>query len=248
VIDRSYLGLDLSLNMSTNKNKLISLGGTPEQIGTTTRVVEGYPLFGFWAQPINGWNDKNGDGIITYDDDESLNELFVGDDVVFRGYTQPRYTATLSTGLDLLDRRLRLTTLWDYRGGHLHYNNTERIRCTSRQNCNGLMNPNASFEEQAMVAATREHPSRTLDGFFQDGDFLKLREVTAAFSLPNNWAAMMKARSAQLVFTARQLAVWTDYRGVDPETEYNGTASDAPSEFQTLGPPSYFILRVNLGF
>ncbi|HET6680797.1 MAG TPA: SusC/RagA family TonB-linked outer membrane protein [Gemmatimonadaceae bacterium] len=248
VIDRSYLGLDLSLNLSTNKNKLISLGDTPPQIGTTTRVVEGYPLFGFWAQPINGWEDKNGDGIITYNDDESLNELFVGDDVVFRGYTQPRYTATLSTGLDLLDRRLRLTTLWDYRGGHLHYNNTERIRCTSRQNCNGLMNPNASFEEQAMVAATREHPSRTLDGFFQDGDFLKLREVTAAFSLPNNWASMMKARSAQLVFTARQLAVWTDYRGVDPETEFNGTASDAPSEFQTLGPPSYFILRVNLGF
>ena len=249
LVDRSWLGVDLSLNMSTNKNKLISLGGTPPQIGTTTRVVEGYPLFGFWARPINGWDDKNGDGIITYDADPSLNELFVGDSSEFRGYTQPRHTATLSTGFDLLNRRLRLTTLWDYRGGHLHYNNTERIRCTSRQNCNGLMNPNASFEEQAMVAATREHPARTLDGFFQDGDFLKLREVSASYSLPNNWAAMMKARSAQLVFTARQLAVWTKYRGVDPETEFNvTTSSDAPSEFQTLGVPSYFIVRVNLGF
>ena len=51
------------------------LGGTPEQIGTTTRVVEGYPLFGWWARPITGWQDKNSDGILTYDDDASANEL-----------------------------------------------------------------------------------------------------------------------------------------------------------------------------
>ncbi len=248
LVDTRAIGIDVVVNASTNANKLLSLGGTPPQIGTTTRVVEGYPLFGFWARPITGWEDKNGDGLLTYNSDPALNEVFVGDSVVFRGYTQPRNTLTLTTGIDLFNRRLRIQSLLDSRGGALHYNNTERIRCVSRQNCNGLMNPNASFEEQAMVVATRDHPSRTLDGFFQPGAFTRLREVNAQFTLPTSWANRLAgSRGVTLVFSARNIAFWTKYRGIDPESEFNATTgSDAPSEFQTVAPPSYFIFRVNI--
>ncbi|MGQ0540092.1 MAG: SusC/RagA family TonB-linked outer membrane protein [Gemmatimonadaceae bacterium] len=250
LLDREAFAIDITLNGSTNANKLISLGGTPPQIGTTIRVVEGFPLFGFWAQPITGWQDKNGDGLLTYHADPNLNEVFVGDSVVFRGYTTPRHVATLTTGFDLFKRRLRLQTMFDYRGGNLHYNNTERIRCVSRQNCAGLMDPNASFDNQAMVVANRDHPSRTLDGFFQPGEFVRLRELSAVYNLsPSLAARLFRARSASIVATARNLKFWTDYRGVDPETEFNvTTGSDAPSEFQTLGPPTFWVLRFNLGF
>jgi hypothetical protein len=120
----------------------------------------------------------------------------------------------------------------------------------SRQNCNGLMNPSASFEEQAMVVATRDDPSKTLDGFFQPGAFVKLRELSATFTAPERWAARLgNARSVSFTASARNLATWTNYRGVDPENDY--TASDAtntPSDFQTVGPASYFIFRLNVGF
>jgi hypothetical protein len=43
--------------------------------------------------------------------------------------------------------------------------------------------------------------------------------------------------------------VWTDYRGVDPETDrLAGESNDRPDEFQTFGPTSSLIFRVNLGF
>lgn len=248
VVDTRPIGIDLTLNASTNANKLLSLGGTPPQLGVTTRVIEGYPLFGFWARPITGWEDKNGDGLLAYNADANLNEVFVGDSVVFRGYTQPRHLMTLTSGFDLFNRRLRIQTMLDYRGGHRWYNNTERIRCVSRQNCNGLMNPKASFEEQAMVVATRDHPSRTLDGFFQPGAFTRLREITAQYNLPASWAARLAgSRSVGLVFSARNVGLWTKYRGVDPESDFVATTgSDVPSEFQTIAPPSYFIVRVNI--
>lgn len=248
VVDTRAVGIDLTLNASTNANKLLSLGGTPPQLNVTTRVLEGYPLFGFWARPITGWEDKNGDGLLAYNADASLNEVFVGDSVVFRGYTQPRHLFTLSSGFDFFNRRLRIQTMLDYRGGHRWYNNTERIRCVSRQNCNGLMNPKASFEEQAMVVATRDHPSRTLDGFFQPGAFTRLREVTAQYTLPASWAARLAgSRSVGIVFSARNLGLWTKYRGVDPESDFvSTTGSDTPSEFQTIAPPSYFVFRVNI--
>jgi len=221
----------------------------PPQIGVTSRAVEGYPLFGLWARAITGYEDKNGDGILTYNADDNLNEVFVADSVSFRGYSQPRHIVTFTNGLDLFNRRLRLQTMFDYRGGHLWYNNTERIRCVSRQNCNGLQNPESSFEEQAMVVATRNHPSRTLDGFFQDGDFVRLREITLQYSLsPDLAQRLFRSRGVSLVLTGRNVGVWTDYRGVDPENSYNiTTGSDAAGgDFQTLGIPSYYILRVNV--
>ena len=70
-----------------------------------------------------------------------------------------------------------------------------------------------------MVVATRDHPSKTLDGFYQDGDFVKLREASLRFALPNRWANLAKARSADFIFSGRNLGTWSKYRGIDPENK-----------------------------
>lgn len=249
LLDRKWLGLDMTLSGSTNANVVKSLGDTPAQIGVTTRVVEGYPINGFWARPITGWDDKNKDGILTYNADPALNEVFVGDSSIFRGYNQPRYTLTATNGFDLFNKRLRVQSLVDYRGGSLHYNNTERIRCVSRRNCNGLVNPNASFVEQAMVVATVNNPAKTLDGFLQPGAFVRLREISATYNVEPRLAHMLRANSASLTFSARNLGFKSNYRGTDPETDRLASVdSDSPDDFQTIAPPSYFVFRLNLRY
>ena len=255
VVDRPGIGFDFAVTGAINDNKLVSLGDVPAQIGTTTRAQAGYPLFGFWARPITSYQDKNGDGIFTYNADPSKNEVFVGDSSIFRGYSSPRWTATVAPGFELFGRRLRIASLFDYKGGFLHYNNTERIRCVSRQNCNGLMNTSASPEEQAMVVATLENPAKTLDGFFQKGDFVRWRELSATYTLPERLSSrVLRTRSASLNFAARNLHLWTAYRGLDPEIdrqagETSTSGANGPGdEFQTLGIPTYFTLRLNLGF
>jgi hypothetical protein len=249
VLDSRTIGWDLTVSYSTNSNKLVSLGGTPPQIGTNTQVQEGYPLFGFWENKILGWRDKNGDGLLTYFSDTARNEVFVDSIDTFIGYTQPRYLGTLTSGIDFLNRRLRLQTLFDYRGGHRWYNNTERIRCT-RPNCGGRMNPDASFEDQAMVIAALEHPARTNAGYFQDGEYVRFRELSLQYTFSEAIAQkIFRGRSANLVASARNLKLWTGYRGTDPESDFTATTdSDVPSEFQTLGPPSSFIIRLNVVF
>ncbi len=250
LVDREAFGWDINLAGAANDNKVVSLGNTEPQIGVTTRIVAGFPIGGLWARPITGWEDKNGDGLLTYFPDDR-NEVFVGDSVVFRGYSTPPYTATLASGFDLFNRKLRLQTMWDYRGGNKWYNNTERIRCT-RPNCSGRLNPNASFEDQAMNIAANEIAvsDRTLDGYFQPGGFVRLREASAQYSFsPELARRLTRASSLSIVLTGRNLGLWTKYRGTDPESGFNtSSSSDAPSEFQTIGPPSYFVFRVNLGY
>jgi outer membrane receptor protein involved in Fe transport len=250
LLDRASFGWDMTVTYSVNDNVVKSLGGTPEQKGTTNWITEGYPIRGFWENPILGYEDKNGDGLITYwgGADSAKNEIFVGDEDVFLGYNQPRFIGSLSTGFDFLNRRLRVQSLFDYRGGHKWYNNTERIRCT-RPNCAGRMNPDASLEEMATTTAALEHPARTNAGYFQDGEFLRWREVSAQYTLSEGLAArIFRSRSANVVASMRNVKLWTAYRGVDPEVDFTGAEGDSPAEFQTLGPPTYFTFRFNLIF
>ena len=250
VFDRASFGWDITVSYSTNDNEVVSLGGTPEQKGTTNWIIQGYPIRGFWENPILGYEDKNGDGLITYwgGADSAKNEIFVGAEDVFLGYNQPRFIGSLSTGFDLLNRRLRIQSLFDYRGGHKWYNNTERIRCT-RPNCGGRMNPDATLEEKAATTAALEHTARTNAGYFQDGEFVRWRELSAQYNLSEATASrFFRARSANVVASMRNVKLWTAYRGVDPEADFTGAAGDSPSEFQTLGPPTYFTIRFNFIF
>jgi hypothetical protein len=112
-----------------------------------------------------------------------------------------------------------------------------------------LNNPNASLQEQAMVVAMLNDPSHTLDGFLQPGAFVKWRELSATLQLPEALATRVRARNANLVFSARNLKTWTNYRGTDPESDFGvGEGGDSPSEFQTFAQPTYFVFRLNFGF
>lgn len=243
------LGWDINLSGSANDNKVVSLGNNPPQVGTTSRIVAGYPISGLWARPITGWDDKNGDGLLTYFADAARNEVFVADSAIFRGYAAPRYSVTLGSGWDLFSRKLRISTMFDYRSGNKWYNNTERIRCT-RPNCAGRLDLKADFIDQATNIAANEHPARTLDGFFQPGAFVRLREMSVQYTVaPALASKLMRAKSLNVVLTGRNLFLSTKYRGTDPESGFNTTSgTEAPNEFQTVGPPSYFIFRVNVGY
>jgi outer membrane receptor protein involved in Fe transport len=249
ILQGEKLGWDVNLAGSANDNKVVSLGDNPPQVGTTSRTVAGYPISGLWARPITGYQDKNGDGLLTYFADATKNEVFVGDSAIFRGYATPRYMVTLGSGIDLFSRKLRISTMLDYRGGNKWYNNTERIRCT-RPNCAGRLDLKADFIDQATNIAANEHPARTLDGFFQPGAFVRLREMSVQYTVaPALAQKLTRARSLNVVLTGRNLWLKTKYRGTDPESGFNTTSgTEAPNEFQTVGPPSYFIFRVNVGY
>jgi TonB-linked SusC/RagA family outer membrane protein len=242
----SNLGWDLTINGSLNSNELVSLGGVPPIIGSTQSQKPGYPLYGWWSRALTGFEDKNGNGIIEYNANAALSEITVTDTNVFLGQPLPKRELAISNSWDLFQRKLRIQALVDYKGGHLVYNNTERIRCASRFNCSGLLNPESSLFEQARTVMVREHPSRSVAGFFEKGDFWRFREVSLSYSPSTDFAGrIFRAKSATLSAAMRNVGIlWTKYTGVDPEAF--GTTGDAPSEFQAFGPPTYFSFRLNL--
>ncbi|MDP9348648.1 MAG: SusC/RagA family TonB-linked outer membrane protein [Gemmatimonadota bacterium] len=242
LVQGSAFGWDVTLNGSTNSNRLVSLGGVPPIIGTTIQQREGFPLNGWWSRRLESFDDVDKNGIIT------RTEIVVSDTAEFHGYSLPRHEVALTNGFDFWQRRIRLAAMVDYKGGHLIYNNSERIRCASRNNCQSLIDRNASPFEQARTVMVREHPSRSVAGFFEKGDFVRLRELALTFSPDAGWAGrLLGTRSVTATLAARNLGIlWTEYTGVDPEAF--GTTGDAPSSFQAFAPPTYLTFRLNLGF
>jgi TonB-linked SusC/RagA family outer membrane protein len=248
IIKRDGLGWDMTMNGSINENKLVSLNGLPNIVlSSTLQDREGYPLNGWWSRKLVSYADKNGNGIIQYNADPALSEITVTDTNVFLGNPLPKYDVVMTQAVEFWKRRLRLSAQLDYKGGFKIYNNTERIRCASRNNCRALFDKTAPFDEQARTIMVREHPSRSVAGFIEPGDFIRFRELSLNANLPETWARYARSKSLQATFAVRNLGVlWTKYSGLDPEAF--GTTGDAPSSFQAFGPPTYVTFRFTFGF
>lgn len=231
---------DVTLNGSYNDNELKDLGGVPPIIGTTISQKEGFPLNSYWLRPYT-YSDANGNNII------EPSEIVVADTAVFIGPNLPTTEFSLNSGFDFFNRKLRITAGFDYKGGHYQLNGTERIRCESRLNCRGYVDPSASLEEQARVVALRETAARTQFGFVESSSFVRFRELSATLELPAGIAQRMRAQRVFLTAAGRNLYVWSDYSGIDPEAGYFG-GGDIQTDFQTQAPPTYYTVRANFIF
>lgn len=243
VIDTRSFAWDVALSGSVYDNKLIELGEGVEPIifgFGLQRHAEGYPLGGYWARPITGFADANGNGII------ETGEVTVGDDAVFRGRALPNKEASLNSAVTLFDGLVRVGTQFDYRGGHYLDNAIESFRCTPVLNCRGLVDRTAPLEEQAKAQALLTEATEW--GYYEPAWFIKMRELSLTFFAPDAWARRFRASRLSLTLAGRNLWTITDYSGVDPEVNAFAQDNFATSDFESQPQVRYWTARLNIGF
>jgi hypothetical protein len=257
-LDQRSLKIDLNVAGSINHNKLLNLGTDPTGKaippivfnGATQRHTERFPLGAYFNQHYT-YADKNGDGII------QRNEITLGDTATAAEYIGPAFpTRELSvTPTVTLFQNLRLSTLFNYQGGFYVFNQTQEFRCTSSafRNCYEANVPTAPLERQAAAIAFTAYGTNY--GYIQKGDFLKLREASATYTLPARWVGRTGATSASITFAGHNLQTWTKYKGFDPEiNSLQFTNSNTAgygfnvSDFLTQPPYRTWTLRLDLGF
>ena len=243
LIDSRSVAWDLALSGSVYDNQLVELGEGVEPIifgFGLQRHEEGYPLGGYWARPILGFEDANANGII------EAGEVTVADDAVFRGRALPNKEASLNSALTLFDGRVRVGTQFDYRGGHYLDNAIESFRCTPVLNCRGLVDRTAPLEEQARAQAVLNEATEW--GYYEPAWFIKLRELSLTFFAPDSWARRFRASRLSLTLAGRNLWTITDYSGVDPEVNAFAQDNFATSDFESQPQVQYWTARLNIGF
>jgi TonB-linked SusC/RagA family outer membrane protein len=86
--------------------------------------------------------------------------------------------------------------------------------------------------------------------YVEDASFLKLREVTLTYNLPERWVTRLPAvKTARLSVSGRNLLTFTNYSGLDPEVSNFGNQAIARNIDVAPFPPSRsFWTSIDVGF
>lgn len=86
--------------------------------------------------------------------------------------------------------------------------------------------------------------------YIEDATFLKLREITLTYQLPDAWVAQIpKVKNARLSFSARNVFTLTGYTGLDPEVSNFGNQAITRNIDVAPFPPSRsFWTSIDVGF
>jgi len=252
IIDRRAFAWDVTVSGSHNTNKILKIFGANgycsstittacDSVGTgTTRNIKGNSINARYYIPFT-FADANNDHII------ADNEVTVGTAFEHYGYSQPRDLLGIQNGFEFFNRKLRISTLLDYKGGFTLFNSTTQFYCQQTNFCYDVANQEADLADQARNVAQRFVPgTKTQAGYLENGQFWRLREVSGTYTLPNRVAAKLRARDLSLTASARNVHVWTAYKGIDPESGYGN--GDVQNDFSTTSPAKYFIVRLNLHY
>jgi hypothetical protein len=67
--------------------------------------------------------------------------------------------------------------------------------------------------------------------FIEDAGFVKLRDVSLSFTVEGRWLGKIGFNTLSVTVSGRNLATWTDYTGVDPESNLTGQTTGRGLEY-----------------
>ena len=253
-VDATPLQLDAltwnsRLTVATNRNRLVDFGvnrvsesPSGQAYGVVQQHREGYPLGGYWAPlPL-----RNPDG-----SPQVVSGAVVLDTAKYLGPSAPTREIGFSNTITFF-RNFRLYGLLDYKGGHKLFNLKERNRCqTANDNCAVVNNPRARFPQTAQDTLLNKELLvwRSVPGaFIEDADFIKLREISLSYSMPQALIQRLGPSSATFTIAGRNLGLWSDYSGFDPEVSSYGGRNFVRVDAYAPPMTRRFVGTVNLTF
>jgi len=242
LVERPDLAWSVGLAAWGNRNRVAMSGLVSAFVfsgggGLFQTAETGLPLGSYTGNPIIRYADVNGDGLV------SPTDVQVATERAFLGTPFPTQGASLSSALTLR-RRFRIAGLLEYRGGNNLLNGTEQVRCI-RGTCRASSDPSTPLADQVPLAAWA---AGTSAGWVESASFLKLRELSVAFTAPATWAGRLGAAGMTFTLAGRNLLTLTSYKGLDPEVNAHGTEGAVFEDLFTQPLPRYWTARLDLTY
>lgn len=239
---------NVSANFSYNKNKLVELyNGVQEYVNSTTGIkyVVGHPVSEFYLNRYAGVNPANGDALWYTKDGEITTEYKESDKVMTgKTYDAPWAggfgTALSWKGLTLSAQFSWMADKWvvnndrffeESNGLYTAYNQSKRLLYDRWKNPGDITDiPRHGVTPQLD------------DRFLENASFLRLKNLTLAYNLPQLWLRKSNFfTSARVYLQGQNLLTFTGFSGLDPEVASNVYQAQYPASRQ-------FTLGVELSF
>ena len=224
------------LNISSNKNKIKELLGSGDLvssnlfIGRSVGAIYNYKTDGLWqigetppagyAVGSNKLVDVNNDGSIT------------SDDRVFLGRTEPAYRFSIGNTFTFKQFSLFafINSVQGGKNGYLGFNNPWSD-LGIQQGDNAIRNnwfrevdywtpanPDAEYRITGSVPAIDP-------GIYKNRSFVRLQDVSLSYDISPAIASKMGIKGCRVYVSGKNLAIWTKWKGWDPESIQSGSYS-----------------------
>lgn len=238
----------LNANASYNKNKLLELyNGVQEyEVSTTaTKLVVGHSVSEFYINRYAGVNPANGDALWYTKDGEITNE-FSEEDKVMTGKTfdapwQGGFGTSLSwKGISLAAQFSWVADRWMFNNDR-YFEESNGLYAAYNQSNRLLYD---RWKQPGDITDIPRHgvTPQFDDRFLENASFLRLKNVTLTYSLPQQLLSKSKFfSSARVYLQGQNLLTFTGFTGLDPESSSNVYKAQYPMSRQ-------FTLGVELSF
>jgi hypothetical protein len=221
VLRRENLQWEITASVAHVKDEIKNLGLTAGPIAVSGLYNRaGYAINSWFAKKIVSADRDPATNLATNvmcDDGAGAAVACASAPFLFMGRTTPTYTGAISNAVTIR-KRLRLYALIDYQGGNLLFNTNDHLRCTGGFG-GRLCEQNYYPERFSPVLLAQTAGSAFAQGLIQeylgDASYVKLREVSATYTLPQRWIGTLDFASVGVI--ARELKTWTDFKGLDPD-------------------------------
>jgi len=207
VVRSRQVSLDLNATYAFNTNKLLSRGSAPEVQNWFGSLVVGYPLDASFGQTVASFADTahgGADGVL-----ESQEVTLTP--TRFLGVLTPPKIYTYNPVVSLLDGYVRISTLIDRQTGGVQLD-----RLAAGCGGNGLCI--APFLVSTPLAEQAKFVSGNAGDFIIPSDFTRWRELSLTLEVPQRLRERVWLSRAAMSIDVRNLALWTHYKGPDPES------------------------------
>ncbi|MGM0464528.1 MAG: SusC/RagA family TonB-linked outer membrane protein [Bacteroidota bacterium] len=248
-------------NISFNRNKVLDVNGPEISPNGLNYVMEGQPI-GVWKmRKYAGVDPDNGDALYYLEEgsDETTSNYNLATPMVV-GSPNPDFTGGLSNHFEY--KGFDLDVLLSFVYGNLIYNggggyqsaNAEWFDNQTVDQMDRWQEPGDITDvPQARFGYT--NGSRDSDRYLSDGSYMRVRNVTLGYNLPDNLLTRLNMSSARVFIGVQNLYTLTNYEGWDPEVNYLGTGRSTQSQniiqgydFYTAPQARTYSVGINLTF
>ncbi|MPQ47479.1 SusC/RagA family TonB-linked outer membrane protein [Marinifilum sp. N1E240] len=259
---------DLDFNIGFNKNEIKEMYNGQSQITGKKNYTEGHDMNEWFMREWAGvdqatgapmWYIHNEDGTkeTTTDYASATRELldkssapdFFGGFSTSLSYKNVNLSANFGYAYgNYIYHSARET--FDSDGGYPTFNNMKMYDGWSRWE-----KPGDKATHPKAIEGGNNQAYKPSSRYLEDGSYLKLRNVTLSYNLPESVLTKMKLKSVKFFVTGENLWTLTDFSGTDPEVAVIGDTNDYASRYYSEGtagalyPMSRkFLFGVNIQF
>jgi TonB-linked SusC/RagA family outer membrane protein len=238
------LNYNIGFNISTYNNEVTSLGsGEPISGGTyyggnATRTEVGESIGYFYGhktaglfqsqneidnyviQGSDGNNDALQPGDLKFVDVDG-NGVINSEDRTYLGSPIPDFSYGINGGLDY--KGIEFSFFFQGSEGNEIFNGmkTHLYQFDETNKHKDMLNSwtpeNTNTNMPRLDANDKNDTNRASDRFVEDGSYIRLKNVTLGYNLPDSWLSSIGLASLKVYFSGQNLWTKTDYSGADPE-------------------------------